>query len=82
VCIARSLALRVWEPVLLAPHLNLTNLTLIIDYNKIQSFGITNEVINLEPLSEKFKSFNWEVFNVDGHNFKDILTNEFKNCIS
>ena len=63
----------VWEPILLAPHLQLKNLTLIIDYNKIQSFGITNEVINLEPLSEKFKSFNWEVFNIDGHDFEQIL---------
>lgn len=63
----------VWEPILLAPHLQLTNLTLIIDYNKIQSFGITNEVINLEPLSEKFKSFNWEVFNINGHDFEQIL---------
>jgi transketolase len=62
----------IWEPLLLAPHLKLDNLTVIIDYNKIQSFGITNEVINLEPLHEKLESFNWHVIEVDGHNMDDI----------
>ena len=62
----------IWEPLLLAPHLRLNNLTVIIDYNKIQSFGITNEVINLEPLNEKLKAFNWEVIEIDGHNFTEI----------
>lgn len=64
----------IWEPLLLAPHLKLTNLTVIIDYNKIQSFGITNEIVNLEPLNEKLTSFNWEVLEIDGHNTKDIET--------
>jgi transketolase len=63
----------IWEPILLAPHLKLNNLTVIVDYNKIQSFGITNEVINLEPLNEKFASFNWHVLEVDGHDMQAIL---------
>lgn len=62
----------IWEPLLLAPHLKLLNLTVIIDYNKIQSFGITNEVINLEPLNKKLASFNWSVIDVNGHNMKEI----------
>lgn len=62
----------IWEPLLLAPHLGLNNLTVIIDYNKIQSFGMTNEVINLEPLNEKMNSFNWDVMEIDGHDFKEI----------
>lgn len=62
----------VWEPLLLAPHLKLNNLTVIVDYNKIQSFGITNEVINLEPLDKKLKAFNWEVIEIDGHNYDEI----------
>lgn len=62
----------IWEPILLAPHLNLNNLTLIVDYNKIQSFGITNEVINLEPVTEKLAAFNWHVVNIDGHDFGQI----------
>lgn len=62
----------IWEPLLLAPHLKLDNLTVIVDYNKIQSFGITNEVINLEPLNEKLTSFNWDVIEIDGHNLIEI----------
>ncbi len=62
----------IWEPLLLAPHINLNNLTVIVDYNKIQSFGITNEVINLEPLNKKLKTFNWDVIEIDGHNFSEI----------
>ena len=61
-----------WEAIMFAGHYRLSNLTLIIDYNKFQGYGKTNEVINLEPLSSKFISFNWEVFNINGHNFDDI----------
>ena len=56
-----------WEAILFAPHHQLDNLTLIVDYNKIQSFGSTAEVLNLEPLHSKFDAFNWEVIEVDGH---------------
>jgi transketolase len=62
----------IWEPLLLAPHLKVSNLTVIIDYNKIQSFGITNEVVNLEPLAEKLKAMNWNVFDIDGHDMAEI----------
>jgi len=61
-----------WEAIMFAGHHKLNNLTLIIDYNKLQGYGKTNEVINLEPLDEKFKSFHWEVFEIDGHNFDEI----------
>lgn len=62
----------IWEPLLLAPHLRVNHLTVIIDYNKIQSFGITNEVVNLEPLTEKLIAMNWNVFNIDGHDMSVI----------
>jgi len=62
----------VWEAIMLAPHKNLDNLTLIIDYNKLQGYGNTNEVINLEPLHEKFKAFNWNVIEINGHDFQEI----------
>lgn len=62
----------IWESILLAPHLKLSNLTAIIDYNKIQSFGITNEVVNLEPLNQKLTAFNWHVIEINGHNMKEI----------
>jgi transketolase len=64
-----------WEAILLAPHLKLDNMVLIVDYNKIQSFGMTNEVLNLEPLNSKFVAFNWNVFEVDGHDHFKL-----KNC--
>lgn len=61
-----------WEAVLFAPQHQLDNLTLIIDYNKIQSMGTVAEVMELHPLADKFKSFRWEVFEVDGHNMTEI----------
>ena len=63
-----------WEPILFAPHHKLKNLIIIIDYNKIQSFGRVSEIIELNPLDDKFKSFGWETFVVDGHNHDDLLT--------
>lgn len=62
----------IWEAALFAPHHYLNNLTVIIDYNKIQSFGLTNEVLNLEPFANKWRSFNWEVLEVDGHNYDGL----------
>lgn len=56
-----------WEAILFAAHNRLDNLIAVIDYNKIQSFGTVREVMNLEPLADKFRAFNWEVEEVDGH---------------
>ncbi|MFM2322411.1 MAG: hypothetical protein RLZZ225_564 [Pseudomonadota bacterium] len=62
----------IWEAALFAPYHHLHNLTLIIDYNKIQSFGRVNDVLSLEPLVSKWKSFNWQVLEVDGHNYDNL----------
>lgn len=62
-----------WEALLFGAHFNLDNLCLIIDYNKIQSLGSTNQVLNLEPLKSKLEAFNWNVLNVDGHNHQELL---------
>lgn len=62
----------IWETALIASHHKLNNLIAIIDYNKWQSFGRTNEVLNLEPLKEKWQAFNWQVVEINGHNFKEI----------
>lgn len=64
----------VWEAAMLAGHLKLDNLVAIIDYNKIQSFGRVEEVLNLEPLSEKWMAFGWGVKEVDGHDFQELLS--------
>lgn len=61
-----------WESILLAPHLKLDNLTLIVDYNKIQSFGTTKQVLDLDPLDSKFKAFRWNTSVIDGHNLSEI----------
>ena len=64
----------IWEGIMLAAHLKLNNLTAIVDYNKIQSFGRTNEVINQEPIIDKWKAFGWDVIEVNGHNFNELIT--------
>ena len=61
-----------WEAALFASHHKLDNLVAIIDYNKIQALGRTNEVLNLEPFVEKWKDFGWGVKEVDGHNLEEI----------
>lgn len=62
-----------WESILFAPHHKLDNLTLIIDYNKIQSFGSVKDVLGLDPLGDKFTAFGWHVIEIDGHNHNEIL---------
>ena len=61
-----------WEGILIAAHHRLDNLTVIVDYNKWQSFGRTNQVLNLEPLVKKFLAFNWDAEEINGHNFNEI----------
>ena len=62
----------IWEALLSASKHKLNNLTLLIDYNKLQSYGKTSDILDLEPLTEKFKSFNFKTFNVNGHDIKEI----------
>ena len=50
----------------------LNNLKVIIDYNKIQSYGFTKDVLNLEPLKQKWKSFGFDVSEIDGHNIESL----------
>lgn len=61
-----------WESILFAPHHQLDNLTLIVDYNKIQSYGSVKEVLDLQPLNKKFEAFNWNVIEIDGHDHNQI----------
>lgn len=56
-----------WEAILFAPHHHLENLLAIVDYNKIQSFGRVSDVIQLEPLADKWRAFGWNTLEVDGH---------------
>lgn len=61
-----------WEAILFAGHHRLDNLVAIVDYNKIQSYGRTEEILDLEPFSEKWRSFGWGVLEVDGHDIPEI----------
>ena len=63
-----------WEAFLFAPQHRLDNLTVIVDYNKIQSFGRTDEVLSLDPLADKFSAFNWQVTEINGHDHGQILS--------
>lgn len=63
----------IWEAVMFAGKYRLDNLTAIIDRNNIQIDGFTESVMPLEPLKEKYESFNWHVLEVDGHNIEAII---------
>ena len=62
----------VWEGAMFAGHHKLENLCAIIDYNKMQSDDLNENIIGLEPLFDKWKAFNWNVIKIDGHNFDEI----------
>ncbi|RLC94751.1 MAG: transketolase [Chloroflexi bacterium] len=64
---------QVWEAAMAAPHFGLDNLVAIIDHNKQQIDGWNSEVMNTEPLAEKWRAFGWEVLEVDGHDIGQIL---------
>ena len=67
----------VWEASMSAPHFKLNNLTAILDNNNLQQTGSNEEIMSTQKLNEKWKSFNWEVKEVDGHDISQIL-NAFK----
>ena len=61
-----------WEAAMLAAHHKLDNLVVFIDKNGWQAMGKTDEVLNLDPLGEKFNSFNWEYTGIDGHSYEHL----------
>jgi transketolase len=65
---------QIWEAALFAAHRRLDNLVAICDYNGLQIDGFTKDVLDLEPLTEKWRSFGWHVFEMDGHDWDDIYT--------
>jgi len=62
----------IWEGAMFAAHHKLDNLVVIIDYNKIQSLDTVANTLELEPFSDKWKSFGWSVVEVDGHNHNEL----------
>jgi transketolase len=64
---------QIWEAAMEAAHYHLDNLIGIVDNNKLQIDGPVSEVMNIEPLPEKYRSFGWEVILIDGHDMRQIL---------
>jgi len=62
----------IWEAAMLAPKMGLDNLTVLVDRNNLQGYGRPTELVSFESLDEKFKSFNWNVFRVNGHDFDEL----------
>jgi transketolase len=63
---------QIWEAAMAAGYHKLNNLTVFLDYNKLQLDGPLLRIMDLEPLAEKWRAFNWEVQEIDGHVFADI----------
>jgi transketolase len=61
-----------WEAILFAGHHKLDNLIAVVDYNKIQSFGMVKAVLDIEPLASKWLAFGWEIREIDGHDLAAI----------
>ena len=64
----------IWEGAMCAAHYKLNNLCAVIDYNKMQSDDLNENIMGLEPLNEKWHSFNWNVIEIDGHDFDSIIS--------
>lgn len=62
-----------WEGILFAGKNKLFNLTVIIDRNNIQIDGMTEDIMPLEDLKEKWEAFNWHVLDIDGHNIEAVI---------
>ena len=63
----------VWEAFMQAPQRGLDNLIIIIDRNRLQIDGCTENIKALDPLDEKIKAFNWDVIEINGHNIVEIF---------
>ncbi|WP_075052143.1 transketolase [Anaerosalibacter massiliensis] len=63
----------IWEAAMFAAHYKLDNLTVFIDHNGLQIDGRNKDVMNIEPIDEKFKAFGWHTISIDGHDFQEIF---------
>ncbi len=63
----------VWEAAMFAAHYKLDNLTVFLDHNGLQIDGKNEDVMNIEPIDEKFAAFGWNVISINGHDFNEIF---------
>lgn len=62
----------IWEGALSAPTLELDNLTVIVDHNKLQAMDDLENIVQMQPFAEKWRTFGWNVLEIDGHNYGEI----------
>ncbi len=62
----------IWEGALSAPTLELDNLTVVVDHNKLQGMDNVENIVHLKPFGDKWRSFGWNVIEIDGHNCQEI----------
>ncbi|MFC1563997.1 transketolase [candidate division KSB1 bacterium] len=65
---------QIWEAAMSASHYRLDNLLGIVDLNGLQIDGATRDIMNIDPLAEKYRSFGWHVIEIDGHDMNEILS--------
>jgi transketolase len=64
---------QVWEAAMSAAHYKLDNLTAFVDRNRIQNDRFTSEVIQLEPIADKWRAFGWNALEIDGHDVAQVI---------
>lgn len=62
-----------WESAMFAGHYRLDNLGVIVDYNKAQIDGVVSDIMDIAPLADKWRAFNWNVIEIDGHSMDEIV---------
>jgi transketolase len=65
---------QVWEAAMASAHFKLDNLVAIVDHNELQIDGWNRDVMNLEPLAEKWKAFGWHAIEVNGHELSQLIS--------
>lgn len=63
----------IWEAVMFAANCKLGNLTVIMDRNNMQIDGHTEDIMSLNPVADKYRAFNWNVIEINGHDFNEII---------
>lgn len=62
----------IWEGALSAPTLELDNLTVIVDHNKLQAMDALETIVHMKPFADKWRAFGWNVVEIDGHDYDEI----------
>lgn len=63
----------IWEAAMSAGHHKLDKLISLVDRNQVQIDGFTSDVMDIDPLKDKWRAFGWEVFHCNGHNFEELI---------